>query len=391
MNDFFPEIKKNFGFGCMRLPLLEDKVDLPRFTEMVDMFMARGFNYFDTARPYLGGQSETALRQCLTSRYPRESFVLTNKLSFTFFENEEDIRPLFASQLEACGVEYFDFYLMHAISGSRYGKYVDCRAFEIARELKAEGKIKHIGMSFHDTPEVLDRILTEQPCIEAVQIQFNYLDAYSPVVRGMACLEVCRKHNKPVIIMEPVKGGNLMNLPEEAKAVLDGLKGGSYASYAIRYAASQEGVMMVLSGMSSEEQMADNLGFMENFRPLEAKEYEAIAKVRGVFDRMDLIPCTACRYCCDGCPMGLDIPMLLASYNDAKFASAFTVSMRLDSMPKEKLPTACVGCGACAEICPQHIDVPGVMREFSEMMKTLPNWTQVCKEREAAAARQKQK
>ena len=158
MRVYFPEIKKNFGFGCMRLPLLEDKVDLPRFTQMVDMFMARGFNYFDTARPYLGGQSETALRQCLTSRYPRESFVLTNKLSFTFFEQEEDIRPLFASQLEACGVEYFDFYLMHAMSGERYDKYLRCRAFGIAQELKAEGKIKHIGMSFHDTPEVLDCI-----------------------------------------------------------------------------------------------------------------------------------------------------------------------------------------------------------------------------------------
>ena len=366
MSDFFPEIKKNFGFGCMRLPMLEDKVDLPQFSRMVDMFMERGFNYFDTARPYLGGQSETALRQCLTSRYPRESFVLTDKLSFTFFEQEEDIRPLFASQLEACGVEYFDFYLMHAISGARYDKYLRCRAFAIAQELKAEGKIRHIGMSFHDTPQVLDRILTEQPCIEAVQIQFNYLDAYSPVVRGMECLEVCRKHNKPVIIMEPVKGGNLMNLPGEAKALLDGLKGGSYASYAIRYAASQESVMMVLSGMSNLEQMEDNLSFMADFRPLDEKEYAAIEQVRGVFDRMDLIPCTACRYCTDGCPMKLNIPSLFSALNaNTMFGGENGRASYKNNVEKGGSPSDCVGCGQCEAACPQHLEIRALLKRVS--------------------------
>ena len=366
MNDFFPEIKKNFGFGCMRLPKLGDRVDLPQFSRMVDMFMERGFNYFDTARPYLGGQSETALKECLTSRYPRESFVLTNKLSFTFFEHEKDIRPLFASHLAACGVEYFDFYLMHAMSGARYDKYVNCRTFEIARELKAEGKIRHIGMSFHDKPEVLDRILTEQPCIEAVQIQFNYLDAYSPVVRGMACLEVCRRHGKPVIIMEPVKGGNLINLPDEAKAVFDGLKGGSYASYAIRYAASQEGVMMVLSGMSNTEQMADNLSFMEDFRPLDEAEYAAVEKVRSVFDRMDLIPCTACRYCTDGCPMKINIPSLFSALNANTMFGGKNGRAGFESSVKNGgNPSACVGCGQCEAACPQHLQIRALLKRVS--------------------------
>ena len=366
MNNFFPEVRKNFGFGCMRLPMLEDKVDLARFTEMVDLFMARGFNYFDTARPYLGGQSETALRECLASRYPRDSFVLTNKLSFPFFEQEEDIRPLFASQLEACGVDYFDFYLMHAVSGARYEKHLRCRAFAIAQELKAEGKIRHIGMSFHDTPEVLDRILTEQPCIEAVQIQFNYLDAYSPVVRGMDCLEVCRKHGKPAIIMEPVKGGNLMNLPDEAKALLDGLKGGSYASYAIRYAASQAGVMMVLSGMSTEEQMADNLSFMADFRPLDEKEYAAIEQVRGVFDRMDLIPCTACRYCTDGCPMKINIPAMFSSLNfRTMFGGENGRSGFASSVEKGGRPSDCIVCGQCEAACPQHLAIRSLLKRVS--------------------------
>ena len=366
MNDFFPEIKKNFGFGCMRLPKSEDQVDLPQFTRMVDMFMERGFNYFDTARPYLGGQSETALKECLTSRYPRESFVLTNKLSFTFFEHEEDIRPLFAAQLAACGVEYLDFYLMHAMSGARYDKYVNCRAFEIARELKAEGKIRHIGMSFHDKPEVLDRILTEQPCIEAVQIQFNYLDAYSPVVRGMACLEVCRRHGKPVIIMEPVKGGNLINLPDEAKAVFDGLKGGSYASYAIRYAASQAGVMMVLSGMSNTEQMADNLSFMEDFRPLDETEYAAVERVRAVFDRMDLIPCTACRYCTDGCPMKINIPSLFSALNaNTMFGGENGRAGFASNVKNGGSPAACVGCGQCEAACPQHLEIRALLKRVS--------------------------
>ena len=220
----FPEIHGQFGFGFMRLPMIDDKVDILRTTQMVDTFLESGFNYFDTAHGYLGGQSEQALKTCLTSRYPRDRYLLTNKLSNNFFETQADIRPLFANQLEACGVEYFDFYLMHAQSAERFEKYKRARAYETALELKAEGKIRHLGISFHDSPQVLDRILTEYPQIEVVQIQFNYLDYDDPKVQSYGCYEVCCRHGKPVFVMEPVKGGSLVTLPAQAQQILDGLQ-----------------------------------------------------------------------------------------------------------------------------------------------------------------------
>ena len=256
-------MKKKLGFGCMRLPMIDGKVDMAAFREMVDAFLAQGFNYFDTAHGYLDGQSEVALRECLTSRYPRDAYVLTNKLSNHHFTKNEDIRPLFESQLQICGVDYFDFYLMHAQSKSSFEKYKQCRAYETALELLAEGHIRHFGISFHDKANVLDQILTEYPQIEVVQIQLNYLDFDDPAVESRKCLEVCRKHGKPAIVMEPVKGGSLVNLPEEAQKILDDLGGGSNASYAIRFAASQEGVMMVLSGMGDMQMVSDNCGYMK--------------------------------------------------------------------------------------------------------------------------------
>ena len=219
-------IKKNFGFGCMRLPLKDGEVDLAETSRMVDYFLEQGFNYFDTAHGYLQGRSETALKACLTSRHPRDSYILTDKLTGTFFKTEADIRPFFQSQLEACGVDYFDFYLMHAQSAMFYQHFKKCRAYETAFALKAEGKIKHVGISFHDHAEVLEQILTDYPEIEVVQIQFNYVDYDDPAVQSRKCYEVCRRHGKPVLVMEPVKGGNLVNLPEEARKVLDELHGG---------------------------------------------------------------------------------------------------------------------------------------------------------------------
>lgn len=351
MNKFFPDIKKNFGFGMMRLPMVGEDVDLEQTAKMVDAFLAAGFNYFDTAHPYIQGKSETAIRDTLTSRYPRDAYILTNKLSFGCFEKEEEIRPLFEKQLAQCGVEYFDFYLHHALSADRHVKYTDTRAYEIAKELKAQGKIRHIGMSFHDSAEVLDKILTDRPEIEVVQLQINYADWEDPNVQGHACYDVCVKHGKPVIVMEPVKGGSLVNLPQTA---VDMMTGGSPASYAIRFAAGHDNIMMVLSGMSNTEQMADNISFMQDFKPLSDAEMETIDKVRTIFQGMHKVPCTGCRYCVDGCPAGIPIPDVFAVFNDKKRKKEGADEAYAAF---ENNASACLGCGQCEAECPQHLHI----------------------------------
>lgn len=359
MSGSFDKIQKNFGFGYMRLPMIGEEVDIPQTTKMVDTFLANGFNYFDTAHGYIGGKSELAIKECLSSRYPRDKYILTNKLSANYFEKEEDIRPLFQQQLEACGVEYFDFYLMHAVSAARLAHYEGCRGFEIAQELKAEGKIRHLGMSFHDTADVLDQILTKHPEIEVVQIQFNYADFEDDKVQSRMCYEVCRKHGKPVIIMEPVKGGSLVNLPAAAQKILDKLEGGSNASYAIRFAAGFEGVIMVLSGMSTIEQMEDNLSYMKEFQPLNEQEQEAVSKVCAVFRNQELVPCTACRYCTEVCPQEIAIPELFAALNAKR---------QQQEVPAVSggMPSDCVKCGKCEEICPQNLKIRELLTVVTE-------------------------
>ena len=361
------KVKKNFGFGCMRLPMNGSKVDIEQTKKMVDEFLAQGFNYFDTAHGYIDGKSELALKECLTSRYPRESYVLTDKLTNFYFKKEEDIRPFFENQLKWCGVDYFDFYLMHAQSAEIFKFFKSCRTYETAFDLKAEGKIRHVGISFHDKAEVLDRILTEYPQIEVVQIQFNYLDYNDPAVESRKCYEVCRKHGKPVLVMEPVKGGNLVNLPEEAKAVLDELHGGSPASYAIRFAAGFEGMMMVLSGMSSMEQMQDNLSYMKDFKPLNEKELEAIDKVQKIFKSRNLIPCTACRYCEAGCPKQIKIPDLFAAMNTKKLYNDWNADYYYGLYAtKGHKASDCIRCGKCEKACPQHLHIRDLLVTVKE-------------------------
>ena len=358
--NIFPEVKKNFGFGMMRLPMIGDKVDLEQTCAMVDDFLAAGFNYFDTAHPYIQGQSETAVRDCLAKRYPRDRYLLANKLSGGCFEKEEQIRPLFESQLEACGVEYFDFYLMHAMSAKRHEMYINTRAYEIAQELKAEGKVRHVGMSFHDSAEVLDKILTDRPEMEFVQLQFNYVDYEDPNVQARACYEVCRKHGKPIIVMEPVKGGSLVNLPANA---LDMMTDYSPAGYAIRYCAGFDGIFMVLSGMSDMAQMADNIATMKDFSPLTEAEHAMIGKVRTIYQGQHKIPCTACRYCTDGCPAGIPIPDVFACFNDKKQGKGEPDAVYAGF---ENNASACVDCGQCENVCPQHLAIRELLESVAK-------------------------
>lgn len=364
-NKFFDNIKTNFGFGCMRLPMNGKEVDYEETCKMVDTFIENGFNYFDTAHGYIGERSEIALRECLVKRYPREDYILVNKLTNAYFTGEEEIRPLFESQLEACGVEYFDFYLMHAQNAEYFEKYKKCRAYEIAFELKEEGKVKHVGLSFHDEAVVLDQILTEYPEIEVVQIQFNYVDYEDPAIESRKCYEVCVKHNKPVIVMEPVKGGNLINLPREAQEVFDELKGGSNASYAIRFAASFDNIMMVLSGMSNMAQMEDNISYMKDFKPLTEKEHEAINKVCDIFKAQKLIPCTACKYCVDGCPKKISIPDLFADMNAKKVYGQGDWYYMVHTQNAGKA-SDCIKCGKCENVCPQHLKIRELLEEVSK-------------------------
>ena len=363
----FEEVKKNFGFGCMRLPMNNGSVDNDEFCKMIDTFIENGFNYFDTAHGYHGGLSEKALKECLTSRYPRESYVFTNKLSSSYFKKEEDIRPFFEQQLKDCGVEYFDFYLMHAQDKNLFEKFKACRAYETSIELLKEGKIKHFGLSFHDKAEVLEQILTEYPEIEVVQIQFNYVDYDDASVQGKKVYEVCRKFNKPIIVMEPVKGGRLVNLPEDAQKIFDGLNNGSNASYAIRFAASFEGVFMVLSGMGNMNMINDNLGYMKDFKPLDESEMEAVWRVCDIFKSQQRISCTACKYCLEVCPSQIPIPSLFACMNDKKmfnnWNSAYYYSIYTKNAPKA---SDCIKCGACEDICPQHLPIRELLCEVAK-------------------------
>ena len=351
------------GFGCMRLPMEGDRVDLQAFTKMVDSFIAAGGRYFDTAHNYLSEQSEPAIRKCLVERYPRESYILTTKLTNLYYETAEDVPVIFEKQLETCGVEYFDFYLCHAMSEARYEKGLRCKIFDYLQEFKAQGRIRHIGISFHDTPQVLERILSEQPCIEIVQLQFNYADFDNPDVQSMKCYEVCEKYGKPVIVMEPVKGGKLADLPGEGREILQKLGQGSCASFALRYCASFDNNVMILSGMSDQQQMEDNLATMKAPKPFTEAEFEAAAKIRKILRDSQVIACTDCRYCMDVCPQNIRIPDLFAAQNARMCLEAW--------QPVETAsPASCLDCGACESTCPQHLPIRKLLKRTMPIVKT---------------------
>lgn len=363
------KIKGNLGFGCMRLPMTDAEVNKEEFCRMIDAFIKAGYNYFDTAHGYIEGKSETAIRECLSQRYPREDFVLANKISYWCFEKEEDILPLFESQLELCGVEYFDFYLFHCLNKESYAKHQRCNTFEIVKELKKQGKIKHIAMSFHDTADFLDKILTEQPYMEAVQLQLNYLDYDDPTVQSKACYDVAQKHGKKVIVMEPVKGGNLVNLPPKAAEILKTLGNETEASYALRYVANYPEVFMILSGMGSMDMINDNINTMKTLKPLLKEEIEVYDKVRKTIRELRLIPCTKCNYCFEVCPSKIYISHILDEYNSFLTAKISRSEAQKRLLTEDSKLDTCIECGKCEKNCPQSIKI----REQFKKIKSLAN------------------
>ena len=372
--DFRPE--KKLGFGLMRLPLSDPSddgaIDLEELKKMVDLFMERGFTYFDTAWMYNGFKSEEAVKPALVDRYPRDSFTLTTKLHSAFINSLEDRDKIFNEQLRKTGAGYFDYYLVHGIEGSSIDKYEELRCFDYILQKKEEGLVRHCGFSFHDTPELLDRILSDHPQMEFVQLQINYLDWESEWIRAKECYEVAVKHGKPVIVMEPVKGGTLAKLPYPAEKMFkEHDPDASMASWAVRFAASLENVMVVLSGMSNVAQLEDNTSYMKDFKPLTEEEKEMCFKAADIINSQIAIPCTACHYCTDGCPMNIAIPEYFSLYNEDMREDLEHKGWTINFSTYENMTASrgkasdCIQCGQCEGVCPQHLPIIENLKKVS--------------------------
>lgn len=373
--DIRPE--KKLGFGLMRMPLLEEgndaSVDVEQVKHMVDRFLEAGFTYFDTALMYNGEASEAVAKEALVDRYPRDAFTLATKLHAMYLKTKEDRDWLFEGQLRKTGVDFFDYYLIHGVSSSNLQIYEDLDCFRWLLDKKAQGLVRHAGFSFHDHADLLDTLLTKYPEMEFVQLQLNYLDWESDWVQSRACYEVAKKHGKPVVVMEPVKGGTLAKLPEDAERLLTETDPGlSLSSWAIRFAASQDNVMVVLSGMSDLSQMEDNCSYMENFEPLTQEEEKLCFRAADIINANIAIPCTACQYCVGGCPMEIPIPQYFALYNEDMredlgekgWTSTFE---RVSQLGKSHgSPGDCIACGQCESACPQHLPIIEDLKTLQE-------------------------
>ncbi len=361
------------GFGLMRLPMLDGEVDIEQTKQMVDAFMAAGFTYFDTAYGYLGGKSEMAAKTALVDRYPRESFQLATKLpAWAGAKTAEEAKQMFWTSLERTGAGYFDFYLLHNLGDNRTQCFDDFGLWDFVKALKGKGLVKHIGFSFHDKASVLDALLCAHPEVEFVQLQINYADWESVTIQSRLCYEVARKHGKPVIIMEPVRGGSLANLPESAASILKAAAPDrSQPAWALRFAASLPGLVTVLSGMSNMEQMLDNLATMKDFAPMDETERGVIADVQAALAAIPSVPCTECRYCVKACPAGIAIPAVFKALNNylvynnlagAKGNYGFACTQGAKA-------SACLACGQCEAVCPQHIDVIARLQQAADLLE----------------------
>ncbi len=356
------------GFGLMRLPKDENGViDQTQVQTMVYLFMHNGFTYFDTAYAYAG--SENAIREALVKRYPRDTFTLADKLPAWKLKGPEDVERVFQESMEAAGVDYFDFYLLHSVEEKHLPTYEKYNTFDFLKEMKAKGKIRHIGFSYHDGPELLEQILTRHPELEFVQLQLNYLDWENEVIQAKRNYEAARRFGKPVVVMEPIKGGTLAVLPPEAEAIRkQTIPHTTPSSLALRFLAEKEGVMTILSGMSNGEQMKENTATMRNASPLTETESKAVAAITRSILSADTIPCTKCRYCVAGCPMHIAIPDLFTAYNSQRLygehARYQTYYNKFSSLGNPA--SACVACGQCEGVCPQHLSIVSLLKTVSE-------------------------
>lgn len=371
MERYFGESVPKLGFGLMRLPKQGNgKIDIEQTKEMVDLFMDAGLTYFDTAYVYDGGDSEAAIKQALVDRYPRESYSLCTKLcAWMGASSEKTAKQQFYTSLERTGAGYFDYYLLHALQEGNYKKYDEYHLWDFVKEQRDKGLIKHWGFSFHASPELLDELLTEHPDVDFVQLQLNYADWENPDVASRRCYEVARKHGKSITVMEPIKGGKLANPDSEVQKVLKEVNpDASFASWAIRYAASLDGIITVLSGMSDVEQMQDNLSYMKEFKPLNAEEQKAIHKAQEILGGDKSIPCTACHYCTAGCPMEIQIPEIFAARNKQLIWGQLEQGKSdYEAAVKAGAPaSACISCNQCERACPQQIKVIERLAECSQ-------------------------
>lgn len=385
-SDFQNEKLSLLGFGAMRLPCLADgSIDENQVAEMTRLAMEAGVNYFDTAYPYHGGQSERVMGRVL-SKYPRDSYNLATKYpGHQILSDGYNPAAIFEEQLEKCGVDYFDFYLLHNVNEKSMEVYMDPQwgIVDYFKEQKRLGRIRHLGFSSHAQVEGLEKFLDY--CgqdMEFCQIQLNYMDWM--LQKAKEKYELLTARGIPVWVMEPVRGGMLASLREENSTRLKAIRPkATDASWGFRFLQGLPNVKMVLSGMSNLAQMQDNLATFARRDTLNPEETELLLSIaRGM---MDSIPCTACRYCCEGCPKGLDIPALLAVYNELRVTPTVNAAMRVEFLPEEKKPTACIACGKCARSCPQNIDIPRALKELAEKLTTIPSWAETCRQREAAA------